>query len=164
MIRWPIARYLFTNHTPFLVMCLGGLAVLGALILAVASALTTISLSVVDIGGQILHWLAIGYGFSAATVLTTMIVHGRTRREFAVQHPVFQIVTTGLLALLITGVYAAEAAVYRTAGWERRIQDQHVFGATDYPMIFTAYWSMLAVAMLTGTFAGVAFLRGQAAP
>lgn len=164
MTRWPIVRYLFTNHTPFLLFCLLGLAVIGAVITAVAAALNTITLSVVDLGGQILHWLALGYGFYAATVMSTMIVHGRTRREFTVQHTMFQIGTAALLALPITGLYAAEAAVYRAAGWERGIQDQHVFAAADYPMIFTAYTGMLALAMLTGAFLGVSFLRGDTAP
>ncbi|GAA1655063.1 hypothetical protein [Actinoplanes couchii] len=163
MTRFPIARYLLLNHTPFLAMCLGGLALFGAVALGVTAALTTVTLSVADIGGQILHWLAFGYGFSAAGVLSTMIVHGRTRREFITQHAVFQVITAGLLALLVTGVYAAEAGVYRLAGWERRLQEHHVFGAGDYPMIFVAYWSMLAIALMIGAFVGVAFLRGDAA-
>lgn len=163
MTRWPIARYLFSTHTPFLVICLAGLYVLGAIALAVAAVLTTVSISVADIGGQVLHWLALGYGFSSATVLTTMIVHGRTRREFLLQHPVFQAGTAALLAALITGVYAAESALYSALGWTWKLQQQRVYETGDYPMIFLAYWCMLAVCMMIGAYLGVAFLRGDGA-
>ncbi|WP_430782345.1 hypothetical protein [Actinoplanes sp. G11-F43] len=163
MTRWPIARYLFVNHTTFLMACLAGLYVLGAIAIGVAATLTTVRISVVDIGGQVLHWLALGYGFSAASLLSTMIVHGRTRREFLVQHPVFQVVTAGLLAALVTGVYAAEAAVYRAAGWRWKLQEQHVFESGDHLMIFVAYWSMLALSLMIGAYVGSAFFRGDGA-
>ncbi|GAA4969145.1 hypothetical protein [Actinoplanes utahensis] len=163
MSRLPIARYLFSSHTLFLIMFLGAFYLLVAVVVAVAALATPITLSGVDVAGQALHWLALGYGYSAATLLTTMIVHGRTRREFLVQHPLFQVVTSAVLAALITGVYALEAVVYRAAGWTRRLQDHRIFEATDYPTIFGAYWSMLTVCLMTGAFLGAAILRWETA-
>ncbi|MDI6105093.1 hypothetical protein QLQ12_41565 [Actinoplanes sp. NEAU-A12] len=143
MSRWPIARYLFCAHTVFLVMFLGAVYVLVGVILAAAVTRGPATISAVDVAGQVLHWLAVGYGYSATGVLARMVVHGRTRREFLIQHPVFQVVTAGVLAALLTGVYAAEAVLYRAAGWARALQDHRVFEAGDYPMIFLASWYML---------------------
>ena len=161
MSRWPIARYLFSAHTVFLVLFLGALYLLVGVILAVVAMRGPASISAVDVAGQVLHWLAVGYGYSAVGVLTTMVVHGRTRREFLLQHPVFQLVTTVVLAALITGVYAAEAVLYRAAGWTQAMQGNRVFAAGDYPMIFLAYTSMLAVCLMTGTFTGVWMARWE---
>lgn len=163
MSRLPILRYLLSSHTVFLIMCLGAFYLLVAVVLGVAALLTPITLSAVDAAGQALHWLALGYGFSAAGLLSTVVAHGRTRREFLLQHPLFQFVTSAVLAALITGVYALEALVYRAAGWTRGLQQQRVFEAGDHPLIFGAYWAMLALCLMTGTFLGAAFLRWDAA-
>lgn len=161
MSRWPIARYLFSAHTVFLVVCLGVLYLLVGVVLAIVATRTPASISAVDVAGQVLHWLAVGYGYSAVGVLTTMVVHGRTRREFLLQHPVFQLVSAAVLAALITGVYAAEAALYRAAGWTQAMQPHRVFEAGDYPAIFLAYLGMLAVCLMTGTFTGVWMARWE---
>lgn len=161
MSRWPIARYLFSAHTVFLVLFLGAVYLAVAVILAVVALLGSVSVSGVDLTGQLLHWLAAGYGFSAAGLLATMILHGRTRGEFLIQYPVFQIVTSAVLAALITGAYAGEAVLYRAAGWPRTVQPHRFFEAGDYPAIFLAYWSMLAVCLMTGAFVGAAMARWE---
>lgn len=163
MRRLVIARYLFSSHALFLLMFLGAFYLLVAVVIAVAALFTPITLSGVDVAGQVLHWLALGYGYSAAGLLTTMLVHGRTRREFLLQHPLFQFVISAVLAALVTGVYAVEAVVYRAAGWPRKLQDHRIFEADDHLLVFTAYWSMLAVCLMTGAFVGAAVLRWEAA-
>jgi hypothetical protein len=159
--RWPIARYLFSAHTVFLALFLGVLYLLVAVVLAVAVTRGPASVSAVDVAGQVLHWLAVGYGYSSVAVLTTMVVHGRTRREFLLQHPLFQVVTAAVLAALVTGVYAAEAVLYRAAGWQQQMQPHRVFEAGDHLMIFLSYTSMLAVCMMVGTFTGVWMARWE---
>ncbi|MEV0899467.1 hypothetical protein [Actinoplanes sp. NPDC049802] len=163
MSRWPIGRYLLANHTVFLTGVLIAVYLLTAVLVAVAALVTDVTVSGVDITGQVLQWLAVAYGYSATALLSTVLTHGRTRREFLVQHPVFQIVTAGVLAAVVTGAYAVEAAVYRAAGWSRALQDHRVFAVDDYPTIFLAYASMLAIWMMTGAFLGAAFYRWQAA-
>lgn len=163
MTRWPIFRYLLGSHTVFLLMFLAAFYAFCGLILAVAAALTPITLSVVDAAGQPLHWLTLAYGGSAASVLTATLAHGRTRREFLLQHPMFQLVTASVLAAAITGVYALEAALYRAAGWTGNFQDHRTHEAGDYPMIFLTHLSMLAVCTMTGAFLGTAFYRWEAA-
>ncbi|GGN35699.1 hypothetical protein FHR83_006221 [Actinoplanes campanulatus] len=161
MNRWPILRYLLSSHTVVLVGFLLGVYLLVAVIVAVAAMFTEVTVSGVDIAGQVLPWLAAGYGYSAAALLSTVLTHGRTRREFLAQHPVFLLVTAGLLAVVATGAYAVEAVVYRAAGWTRTFQDQRVFEAGDYPLILLAYVSMLAVWMMTGALLGGAFYRDE---
>jgi hypothetical protein len=160
--RFPIARYLLLSHLPFLVMALAGIYLLVGVILGVVVAVSgPASVSAVDVAGQVLHWVAVGYGYGASGLLATVLVHGRTRREFIVQHPAYQLVAAVVLAALITGVYAAEAALYDAAGWTQAMQPDRPFGAGDYPMIFAANASMLSVALLTGSFAGVGVYRRE---
>ncbi|WP_433797056.1 hypothetical protein [Actinoplanes sp. CA-252034] len=163
MSRWPILRYLVSQHLVFLTMFVAGGCLLAAVVTPVFLVFTPITLSAVDIGAQVLFWLAVGYGYSAAGLLATVVSHGRTRREFAVQYPVFLLVTSAVLAALITGAYAAEAVVYRLAGWTRHLQDQRVFEAGDYPQIFVAYLCMLVFCLITGAFVGTAFYRWEGA-
>jgi hypothetical protein len=158
--RFPIARFLLLNHLPFLVLVLAGIYLLVAVILGVAVAVSgPASVSAVDVAGQVLHWLAAGYGYGASGLLATMLVHGRTRREFIVQHPAYQLVAAVVLAALITGVYAVEAVLYRAAGWTQAMQPDRPFGTGDYPLIFLANASMLSIALLVGSFAGVGVYR-----
>jgi hypothetical protein len=162
--RFPIARFLLLNHLPFLAMALAGIYLLVAVILGVAVAVSgPASVSAVDVTGQVLHWLAVGYGYGASGLLATVLVHGRTRREFIVQHPVYQLVTAVVLAALITGVYAVEAVLYRAAGWTQAMQPDRPFDAGDYPAIFLANASMLSIALLIGSFAGVGVYRRDGA-
>ncbi|GIE28231.1 hypothetical protein Ait01nite_012760 [Actinoplanes italicus] len=164
MRRFPIARFLLSTHLPFLVMVLAGSYLLVAVILGVAVLVSgPASVSAVDVAGQVLHWLAVGYGYGAPALLATVVVHGRTRREFVAQHPVYQLVAAVVLAALITGVYAAEAALYSAAGWTQAMQPDRPFAAGDYPMIFLANVSMLSIALVTGSFAGVAVYRRDGA-
>ncbi|MEU4620497.1 hypothetical protein AB0G04_11040 [Actinoplanes sp. NPDC023801] len=163
MRRFPIARFLLSTHLPFLAIVLPAMYLLVGVIVAVAVLMRgPATVSGVDLSGQVLHWLAVGYGYSAPGLLGTMLVHGRTRREFATQHPAFQLVTAVVLAALITGVYAVEAVLYRAAGWTQAMQPDRPFEAGDYPMIFVANLSMLAIALLTGAFVGVALYRRTA--
>ncbi|MEU8663281.1 hypothetical protein [Actinoplanes philippinensis] len=163
MSRWPILRFLLSQHLVFLTLFVAGGCLLAAVVTPVFLLFTPITLSAVDIGGQVLFWLAVAYGYGAAGMLATMVAHGRTRREFAVQYPVFQLVTAVVLAALITGAYAAEAVLYRLAGWTRHLQDQRVFAAGDYPSIFVAYLCMLVFCLITGAFVATAFYRWEAA-
>ncbi|MEU4426061.1 hypothetical protein AB0F81_36030 [Actinoplanes sp. NPDC024001] len=162
MTRWPIARYLLGTHYLFLLAVLIGFYLAIGVILAVVSRFTEITLSAADIGGQILNWMAAGYGFTACSVLAVVMVHGRTRREFLVQHPAYQIILTGTAAALITGVYAAETALYSALDWGQKVQDERAYeSTTDYPTIFVAYWSMLLIWQMVGAFVGVAVYRWE---
>jgi hypothetical protein len=160
--RWPILRFLLSEHLVFLMLFLTGGYLLAVLVVPVFLLFTPITLSAVDIGGQVLFWLAAGYGYGAAGLLATVVSHGRTRREFAGQYPVFQLVTAVVLAALITVVYAAEAVLYRAVGWTRNLQNQRVFEAGDHLLIFVAYLCMLAIFLTTGAFVGTAFYRWEA--
>ena len=164
MRRWPIARYLFSTHLWFIPLLLIGFYLACAVLLAVAAAVTDIRISVADIGGQVLPWFALGYGATASGLLATMLVHGRTRREFLGQHPVFQVAVSALLAGVTTGVYAVEAAVYRGFGWAQKVQEHRVYdSATEYGTVFTAYWCMYLLWLAVGVFLGVAVYRWEAA-
>jgi hypothetical protein len=160
--RWPIARYLLSTHYVFLLFVLFGFYVACGVLLTVVALLADIRISTVDVGGQVLCWLALGYGASATTTWSTMMVHGRTRREFLTQYPVFLAALTVTAAALIAAVYAGEAALYRAFGWGQTLQDQRVFtSASDFPTVFVTYLSMLLVWLLVGAFLGSAFYRWE---
>jgi magnesium-transporting ATPase (P-type) len=162
MSRWPIARYLLGTHTVFLLMILFGLYVATAVVIGVVSFFADITLSGADMLSHALPWAAIGYGASTATLLSTVLVHGRTRREFLLQHPIFQVITTAAIAAMITGVFALETVAYRALGWEQKVQDQRIYSATEYGTIFGAYWSMLLIWLMVGVFFGVLMYRCDA--
>jgi hypothetical protein len=159
--RWPILRFLSSQHLVFLILAVAGGYLLTMAVTPVFLLFTPVTLSAVDIGGQVLFWLAAGYGYGAAGLLATVVSHGRTRREFAVQYPVFQLLTAVVVAALVTGVYAAEAALYRATGWTRNLQGQRVFEAGDYRLIFVSYLCMLAVCLVTGAFLATSYYRWE---
>jgi hypothetical protein len=163
MKRWPIARYLFSSHLVIVPLFLIALYLACAVLLGVAAAVTEIRISVADIAGQVLPWFALGYGATASGLLATMLVHGRTRREFLRQHPVFVVVASVLLSGITTGVYAIEAMVYRAFDWPQKVQGSRIYEtATDYGTIFMTYWSMYLFWLMVGVFLGVAFYRSEA--
>lgn len=162
--RWPIARLLFSTHLPFLVICwFAMLAVTGVVLLGVA-VFGTVRISAIDVGGQILRWLAVGYGaYLTHSVLPTYLVHGQTRGEFLRQVPVYQFVATGVLAGMTAAAYAGESLLYRANGWSQTFLEQRLYSdGGEYPVIFLSYWSMLLVWSLTGLFLGAAFYRLEA--
>ncbi|BAL89341.1 hypothetical protein AMIS_41210 [Actinoplanes missouriensis 431] len=164
MNRWPIARYLLGSHTVFLLIVLAGIYVFALLVVGAVSLFTDIRLSSVDVVGQALPWVAFGYGAGTSGLLTTVLVHGRTRREFLLQHPVFQVITTLLAAALITGAFAVEGLAYRAFGWTQKVQEQRAYDtAGDLATIFGVHWSMLLIWLMLGVFVGVAFYRWEAA-
>ncbi|MEU8244561.1 hypothetical protein AB0C07_40425 [Actinoplanes missouriensis] len=159
-----ILRYLLGSHTIFLLGCLVPIYLFAVAVVAVVSIFTDIRLSGMDAIGQALPWVTAGYGAATSSLLATMLVHGRTRREFLIQHPAFQVITTGLGAALITGFYALEVLLYRAAGWQQKVQEQRVYhSADDYGTVFLAHWSMLLTWLMVGIFIGVAFYRWEAA-
>lgn len=161
--RWPIGHLLMTTHLFFLVLCWTAFIVLAGLVLAGVAIFGTVRISAVDGGGQVLRWLALGYGAHLVyTTLPTYLVHGQTRGEFLRQAPVFQFVASGILAALTTGAYAVESLLYRANGWNQAFIEDRIYGAGQYPLIFLSYWSMLLVWTVTGSFLGAAFYRLQA--
>ncbi|MEU4689358.1 hypothetical protein [Actinoplanes sp. NPDC023714] len=164
MSRWPIARYLLGSHTIFLLLLLFGVYLFVGVLVGVVSLFTEIRLSGVDVVGQVLPWAALGYGASTSGLIATVLVHGRTRREFLIQHPVFQVITTGLIAAMITGVYVVETLAYRALDWDQKVQEQRAYASTtEYATIFGVYWSMLLIWLMLGVFVGNALYRWEAA-
>ncbi|MEU4564801.1 hypothetical protein AB0F72_41005 [Actinoplanes sp. NPDC023936] len=164
MTRWPIVRYLLGSHTIFLLLCLIPIYLFAVAVVAVVSIFTEIRISGMDAIGQALPWVTAGYGAATSSLLVTVLVHGRTRREFLLQHPLFQVITTGLAAALITGFYGLEVLLYRAAGWQQTVQQQRAYTSADeYGTVFLAHWSMLLTWLMIGVFIGVAFYRWEAA-
>ncbi|HEX8631195.1 MAG TPA: hypothetical protein VF755_23805 [Catenuloplanes sp.] len=162
--RWPIGHLLFTTHLPFLLLCWAAMMVLAGLVLTGVAIFGTVRISAIDVGGQILRWLALGYGgYLTYNLLPVYLVHGQTRREFLRQAPVFQFVTSAAVAALTTLGYAAESLLYRANGWTQAFtEDRPYTAASQYGVIFLSYWSMLLVWSLTGLFIGAGFYRLQA--
>ena len=162
MSRWPIARYLFSTHYPFLILILLGFYLACAVLLTVVSLLTDVRISTVDASAQVLTWLCLGYGASATSMLSTMMRHGRTRREFLLQYPLFLLALAATAAAVITLVYAGEAAVYRALDWGQELQKHRVYeSATDFPAIFVSYLSVLLIWLVVGAMLGTAFYRWE---
>ena len=162
--RWPIGHLLLTTHLPFLLLCWAALVALAGLVLAGVAIFGTVRISTMDVGGQILRWLALGYGAHLTfTALPIYLVHGQTRREFLLQTPVYQFVATGVLAGFTTIAYAGESLLYRANRWPQALADDRIYNATtEYPLVFLSYWGMLLVWTLTGLFIGAGFYRLQA--
>jgi hypothetical protein len=154
--RWPIGHLLLTTHLPFLLICWAVLVALAGLVLTAVAIFGTVRISTIDVGGQILRWLALGYGAHLTfTVLPIYLAHGQTRREFLLQAPVYQFVATGVLAGCTTIAYAGESLLYRANGWPQALAEDRIYNAaSEYPLIFLSYWGMLMVWMLTGSFIG----------
>ncbi|MEV6302047.1 hypothetical protein AB0M02_21715 [Actinoplanes sp. NPDC051861] len=163
MNRWPITRYLLSTHYIFLILILVGFYAACGVLLTTVALLSNISISTVDVAAQVLCWLALAYGTSATTTLGTVLVHGRTRREFLAQYPAYLGLSALTLAALITLVYAGETALYSAFDWPQKLQDHRVYeSASDYPVIFVTYLSMLLMWLLAGAVIGAGIYRWEA--
>lgn len=163
--RWPILSYLLTAHLLFLVLVLGALLVFVAVVVGVVAIFRDVVISGMDAGpGQLLRWFALGYGaWLLYRLLPTCLVHGRTRGEFVRQVPVFQVVASAVLALVIALAYLGETALYRAAGWEQDFQASRLYDSgTDVGLVFVSYWSGLLVWTVAGSMLGAAFYRLEA--
>lgn len=114
-----------------------------------------------DIATQLTRWYAGGLGvYLTAVYLPMYIVHGHTRRAFLGQLPVAVIAATLVLAGLVTVGYLVEHLVYRVAGWEQGLTQDHLFGATTEVLpVFGEFGLLLLAYLVGGTLAGAAFYR-----
>jgi hypothetical protein len=159
--RWPLLRLLLTTHLPFLVLLWPVYLVLVGLVITGFATFGSVPVSFLDVGSQILRWLAVGFGIHLTyEMLPIYLVHGQTRREFAAQMPVFLIVASAVLAALLCLSYAGETLLYNANGWPQKVADERLYGAADeYPLIFLSYWAMLLVWSVVGTLIGAGFYR-----
>jgi hypothetical protein len=161
--RWPLARYLFSTHLPFLVVILPLYLVGVALFITGFAVFGTVTYSFLDIGSQVLRWIVLGYGIHLTYgLLPVFLVHGQTRREYLAQVPVFMVVASTILAALISLAYWGETTLYRAAGWTQEVSDDRLYGAaSEYGLVFISYWAMFVVWSIVGALIGAGFYRSD---
>lgn len=110
---------------------------------------------------QLPRWYAGAIGvYMTALYLPVYIAHGRTRKEFLKQAPLAIVVTTTVLALLMTIGFGIEYVAYRIAGWPQTLSSTHLFESpTEFGLVFLEFWLAFAVWMVAGTFLGASFYR-----
>jgi hypothetical protein len=161
--RWPLARYMFGAHLPFLLVMLPLYLVGVALFITAFAVFGTVEHSLLDVGSQVLRWIVLGYGIHLTYgLLPVFLVHGQTRREFLAQVPLFLVVSSVILAALICLAYLAETALYRATGWTQQVSGDRLYGsASEYGLVFLSYLAMFVVWSFVGAFIGAAFYRSD---
>ncbi len=163
--RWPIAVLLFFGHLPFLMLLWVALAALLTVITAVLALFVDISVSVWDHSAALLRWMALFYGtYLTRELLTTCVMHGRTRRAFTAQATLFVLVASGVLAVLMALGYALEHLIYNLMGWSHTFIDDRLFDSLNIPLIIYSWWGLYAVWTITGAFIGAALRRNDVSP
>lgn len=138
--------------------------VITVVVTLVVSAFVDVSISGWDMATQLTRWYAGGAGvYLTAVYLPLYIAHGHTRRAFLTQLPgsiVAMVVTLG--ALVAVG-YLVEHVVYRAAGWEQGLTQDHLFNSTtEVGLVFAEFSLLLLVYLVGGALAGAAFYRHAA--
>lgn len=141
---------------------IGGVFLLAVMLLVgVVSTFTDIRLSGWETGTQLIRWFVGAIGvYLTAIYLPLYVLHGRTRREVAIDSGMFAGVYAVLVAVLVTAGYAIEGLVYRVAGWSQTLDNVHLFDSpAQYHLILLEYTLVLAVWIAGGAMLGAAFYR-----
>jgi hypothetical protein len=140
-------------YVPFLVVIAAvavGLAVFGDL-----------SASVWEQAIQLIRWYMLFIGvYLIRTFMPVYIVHGQTRRGFAVHAVIFMLAFAPLTAGLVVLGYLLESGLYSLGGWPHALQDDHLFSSPgQVPLVLAEYWAQFLVWLGVGALLGAAFYR-----
>lgn len=160
---WAMARLLFTTHLPFLLILWAGFALIMLGITGFLATFGTITNSVWDYTPMALRWGALFYGIHITKdLLPLYVAHGQSRRAFMRHITLFLVVTTSILAFLMTLGYGLERLLYDAMGWQQVISAQRLFTASDQVVpIFITYWLLFLGIMLAGAVGAAGFYRSQ---
>jgi hypothetical protein len=135
--------------------------VLAIAITLVVSMFTPVRISAWDLATQFVRWYGGGLGvYVTAVYLPIYITHGYTRRAFLRQLPIFVGAAAALAAALVALGYAAERLIYRVAGWDQQLTNDHLFSSpTDLGSVALSFGLVILVYLVGGALAGAAFYR-----
>jgi hypothetical protein len=162
--RWVITRQrIRTDVAATFWLWLPFLVLVAAFTILFDRLVTDVTASAWEMASHVPRWFAAGMGvYLSAVYLPLYIAHGQTRRQFAVQAPVFVLVFVIVLALLMTSGYAIERAIYDIAGWPQVLRGTHLFQRPDqYPLVFTEFVLSFVVWTVSGALVGAAFYRNS---
>lgn len=160
----PLARFLFANHLPLLVLTWLGLLVLALGVTFAIALFSNVSSSIWDFAPQLLRWLAIFYGVHfTRELLPLYVTYGQTRRDFMVQISLFFLGGMTVLAGLMTFGYVLEGLLYQFMGWSQVIMGDKLYAQpNDYLLIALSYWVHLVGYTVIGAFVGAGYYRSDA--
>lgn len=117
--------------------------------------------SIWEHSSQIAPWYVGGVSwYIAYHVVPTLIAHGRTRRDTAIEGLTFMVVFAAVAAVLVAAGYLIEHVVHGIAGWPRELSGDQVFDShLDVLLIVVQYWLISVVWAAAGAFVGAAFYR-----
>ena len=162
--RWPSPKMMLRDHLAF-----AGLATVGLLITVIAIAIgydiyaddpVNQSFWNEAIAG-IAPWYAAGIGvYLMVVTFPQYVLYGDTRKRFAQRVALFSVPFCAGLTLLALAALWAERLVYRVAGWNHAIADDHLYNsATDILAFLLEFFVILLPwfafgALLGATYAG----------
>jgi hypothetical protein len=159
--RWTIARHRLAGDVPATVFLWLIFAVIVAAVGVAMAGLGAVTGSVWEPAARIPRWFAAAVGASLTwSSLPVYLAHGYTRREFAMQMPVFIVGFAAALAVLMTIGFAIETLVFRAAGLPSALSTPHLFTSPgQLPLVFVEFLLLLPVWTVAGALLGAAFAR-----
>ena len=159
-----ITRLLYATQFWFLLLMWVGCVVGVVLIVAGVALFRDITVSGWDQAVQVIRWLALGYGtYLTGRLLSQLIAHGQTRRDFMIHVSGFVTAVSAVLAGLMTVGYLVERLIYRALGWPHKVDDDRLFtSSTDVAPIYISYLVLFLVWTIIGAMLGAAFYRLEA--
>jgi hypothetical protein len=111
----------------------------------------------------IVPWYAAGIGvYLMVVTFPQYILYGDTRKRFAQRIALFSVPFCAALALLILAALWVERLVYRVAGWNHAISNDHLYGsATDVPAIVLEFFVILLPWFAFGALLGATYIGRQ---
>lgn len=114
-----------------------------------------------DYGTQSPKYFSAAIGITLTPALfTLMIVHGVTRRMFALAGGILLVGAAAAIALLWTVVYQVEHLIYSLAGLTQALANPHLFTKTSQVgLIFTEFFLLIVSHEVAGWLIGIGFYR-----
>lgn len=132
---------------------------LGGLIMKAFGA--TIDHSIWDYGTQSPKYFSVAIGCALAPALfNLLVVHGVTRRMFAVAGSIFLVGAAAATALIWVIAYQVERGIYDLAGLTQALENPHLFTrTTQVGLIFLEFFLMILAHEAAGWLISIGFFR-----
>ncbi len=108
-------------------------------------------------------WYAAGIGvYLMVVTFPQYVLYGDTRKRFAQRVALFSVPFCAGLSLLVVAALWVERLVYRVAGWNHAIADDHLYdSATDIPAILLEFFVVMLPWFAFGALLGATYVGRQ---
>ncbi len=164
--NWPSPRMMLRDHIAF-----AGLSTLGLLVTVIAITIGYDLYSDNEVNQSfwneavsgIAPWYALGIGiYLMASTFPQYVLYGDTRKRFLQRLALFSIPFCAAITLFMLAGLWVERLVYRVAGWNQAIANDHLYdSATEIPAFLLEHFVILLPWFALGALLGAAYLARE---